>query len=100
MAKPNVELALQNEFLRAARECIGLGYNPTGFLQLLGERGPVATAIHLVMGNYEGFDRLWQLRRLDLSVEAIILQEPYRSLFPFEVMERAHRKLKEVGFLA
>ena len=98
MAEPNLEIALQNEFLRATRECIAIGYHPTRFLQMLGEHGPIATTIQLVMGNHEGFERLWELRRLDLSIEAIILREPYRTLFPPEVLERAEQKLREVGF--
>ncbi len=35
---------------------------------MLGEHGPISTTIHLVMGNHEGFERLWELRRLDLSI--------------------------------
>ncbi len=100
MAEPDLAVALQNEFLRATRECIAIGYQPTRFLQMLGEHGPVATAIQLVMGNHEGFERLWQLGRLDLSVEAIILREPQRGLFPPEVLERAHQKLQNVDFPA
>jgi len=100
VAQPNMELALQHEFLRATRECIAIGYHPTRFLQMLGEHGAVATSIQLVMGNHEGFERLWQLNRLDLSVEAIILRGPYRNLFPPEVLERARKKLEEVDFFA
>jgi hypothetical protein len=99
MAEPNLEPALQNEFLRATRECVALGYHPTRFLQMLDERGAVATSIQLVMGNHEGFERLWELRRLDLSVEAIIIREPFRNLFAPDVLERAEQKLREVGYV-
>jgi hypothetical protein len=99
VAEPNLELALKNEFLRATRECIAIGYHPTGFLQMLGKHGPIATTIQLVMGNHEGFERLWELRRLDLSVEAIILREPFRVLFSPEVLGQAEQKLRDVGYL-
>jgi len=98
VAEPNLKIALQNEFLRATRECIAIGYHPTRFLQMLGEHGPIETSIQLVLGIHEGFERLWELRRLDLSIEAIILQEPYRTLFSPEVLERARQKLDDVGF--
>jgi 5-methylcytosine-specific restriction enzyme A len=99
VAEPDLELALQNEFQRATRECIAIGYHPTRFLQMLGEHGPIATTIELVMGNHEGFEKLWELRRLDLSVEAIILREPFRRLFSPEVLEQAEQKLRDVGYL-
>jgi hypothetical protein len=98
MAEPNVAKALQNEFIRAARECVAIGYHPTQFLQMLGELGPVTASIQLVIGNHEGFEQLWQLDRLDLSVEAIILREPYCNLFSDEVLERARQKLQEFDF--
>jgi hypothetical protein len=66
---------------------------------MLGEHGPIATAIQLVMGNHEGFERLWELHRLDLSIEAIILSEPFRRLFPPEVIEQAEQKLRDVGYI-
>lgn len=101
MPDGEMEISLRNAFLRATRECQGIGYNPARFLQVLSEHGPVATAIQLVMAKdyHEGFTRLWELSRLDLSIEAIILQEPYRSLFQSEVLARAQRKLQDVGFL-
>lgn len=99
----DLETSLRNAFLHATRECQEIGYNPARFLQMLSEHGPVATAIQLVMAKdyHEGFAKLWELGRLDLSsVEAaIILREPHRNLFPSEVLERAQQKLQEVGFL-
>ncbi len=98
MAEPNIEATLNSEFQRAARECVRLGYHPRRFLQMLGEHGPIMTAIQLVLGDHEGFERLWELHRLDLSVEAIILREPFRRLFTPEVLAQAEQKLRSVGY--
>jgi hypothetical protein len=47
----------------------------------------------------EGFETLFVSERLDLSVEAIILQEPFRQLFMDEVLETAEKKLREIGYM-
>lgn len=93
---------LQSEFLRAIRECIDIGHYPVRFLNMLEDHGPVITAVHFVMTHQdpEGFESLNVSQRMDLTVEAIILQEPYRLLFVPEVLERAEYKLREVGYLA
>ncbi len=95
LSKRDLEILLRDEFLRATRECQTLGYNPTGFMRLLSDRGTIE---RLYMGSYEGFERLWRLGRLDLSVEAIIRREPYRTLFAPEVLDRAEQKLRDVGY--
>jgi hypothetical protein len=37
-------------------------------------------------------------RRLDLTVEAHVLQEPHRALFTEDELERARRRLEEYGY--
>lgn len=102
MKNRKLAMELQDEFLRAIRECIDIGHYPVRFLHMLGDHGPVITAVHFVMTHQdpEGFESLIVSGRMDLSVEAIILQEPYRLLFVPEVLERAEHKLREVGYLA
>lgn len=73
------------EFQKAVDICISqYRYRPSYFLQMLDNYGVVGTAIKLVMASkfHEGFTKLWELGRLDLTVEAIILQNPYNQLFP------------------
>ncbi len=96
-----LETGLQSEFLRAIRERIDMGYYPVQFLNVLQNHGPVITAAHFVMAyqDPEGFETLIVSQRLDLTVEAIILQEPYRLLFMPEVLERAEQKLRDIGYL-
>lgn len=93
-----IENLLRQEFLRAVGICINqYGYRPTRFLQMLENQGPVNTAIQLVMEPtyHEGFTRLWELNRLDLTVEAIIRRNPYNQLFVQEVLDRSRNKLEE-----
>jgi hypothetical protein len=93
---------LQSKFLRMIREYIDLGYYPVRFLHMLEDHGPVITAVHFVMAyqDPEGIESLIVSDRMDLTVEATILQEPYRLLFVPEVLERAEQKLRQVGYRA
>lgn len=95
----HLEHQLRQEFLRAVDICINqYEYHPTRFLQMLGNLGPINTAINLVMEPryHEGFTKLWELNRLDLTVEAIIRRDPYNQLFAQEVLDRARIKLEEL----
>jgi hypothetical protein len=67
---------------------------------MLEENGPIDTAILLVMAPkiHEGLSKLWEFKRLDLSVEAIICREPYRQLFSDNVLAQARSRLKELGY--
>lgn len=96
-----LEDVLEREFQRVVSICIGqYGYRPSYFLQMLGNYGPIDTAIRLVMAPkfHEGFTRLWELRRLDLTVEAIILRNPYNQLFTKEILEKARERLEQLGY--
>ncbi len=92
---------LENEFMKAVAICkTRYGYNPTRFIQMLEDHGAVDTAIVLVNGAkiHEGLEKLWEFKRLDLSVEAIICREPYCHLFSDEILAKAKNRLKELGY--
>ena len=59
------------------------GYNATRFIQMVSERGGVATARQLVLATTpsDGFTALWERGRLDLTVEHLILDPAYMDLF-------------------
>lgn len=91
----------ERELLKAVETCINLyGYRPTYFLRMLENYGPVNTATQLATANkfHEGFTKLWELGRLDLTVEAIMLRDPHRELFPKEVLAKASSRLKALGY--
>ena len=54
-----------------------LGYNPTYFIKMVNEMGGYAAAKQLIADTKpaDGFVRLWELRRLDISVEARALPD-------------------------
>lgn len=84
-------------YQRAKKEC---NYNATRFLQMLSERGGLATARTLIAteGGTEGFIKLWECGRLDLAVEAIILKDKYRSLFTEDEREMCRKRLDRYGY--
>jgi hypothetical protein len=58
-------------------------YNASYFLQMVLEHGGVETARRLLRKDdvSGGFTTLWELKRLDLSVEAYVLRPEYAPLF-------------------
>ncbi len=81
----------------AASEC---DYRPTRFLQMVNERGGLATARDLLRAPRpaEGLSILWEKQRLDLSVEALVREEPWRSLFSRDEIAEADKRLKALGY--
>jgi len=87
------DLAMADIYRRARRE---IGYNATRYIQMLGEYGGYGTAQRLLeSGEIQyGFTELWQHGRLDLTVEALVLNPRYEELFSEEQRERARSRLK------
>lgn len=88
---------MKNIYLTAKKEC---GYNAARFLQMLGEMGGVQTAKRLISkdGGSDGFSKLWELNRLDLSIEALILSESYKDLFTEEEKNICRERLESYGY--
>ncbi|OCC25306.1 hypothetical protein MB02_01130 [Croceicoccus estronivorus] len=87
--------AFEAELRRTAMEAQKLGYNPTGFFELINRLGAVAAARKLLQTNApsNGFVRLWEMKRTDLTVEHIALEEPWSSLFDENELREARRRL-------
>jgi hypothetical protein len=77
-----------------------IGYNPTRFMQLVGELGGPEAARHLLRGRdaSDGFTTLWEHGRLEVSVEAFALLPWYRVLFGEDQLATAERRLTEHRF--
>ena len=85
-------------YRRAARE---LNYRPKVFLDMVPMTGGVATAKTLINAEQQsdGFTRLWKEQRLDLSVEAVVVEHPeWHPLFTPEELARADRRLRDAGY--
>ena len=90
----NVMLSI---YERAKSEC---NYNATRFLQMVNEQGGLKAAKTLLNspGLSEGLIALWERKRLDISMEATILKEPWNTLFTKEELEIAKKRLEELGY--
>lgn len=89
--------AMHEVYVRARKEA---GYNASRFLAMLEERGGLETARQLLYaeGVSDGFVQLWERRRLDLTVEFLILQPQWSGLFTDQERSIARRRLEEYGF--
>lgn len=89
--------AMRNIYSRAKSEA---GYNATYFLQMLSEIGPLETARRLVMSTQpsQGFTALWERHRLDLTVEARILERRFEPLFTDAERQAARQRLDAYGY--
>ena len=97
-AAQEFDLAMFEIYRRALDEC---NYQATYFLQMLQKEGGMATALRLIRAPNpsEGFTALWEKNRLDLSVEALVQQKPWRSLFSESDIRAAAKRLRSYGFV-
>ena len=75
-------------------------YQPIRFLQMVHEHGGLNTAKRLLAKDevQSGLMTLWECRRLDLSMEALVLKPRFRSLFTLEELNTAKERLKAYGY--
>lgn len=83
---------------RAKAEC---HYNAMRFYKMVQSKGGLLTAKELLASNHypEGLTRLWELKRLDISMEALVLKEPWCHLFTSEELAIAKKRLEELGYI-
>ena len=89
--------AMMSIYIRAKREA---GYPASYFFRMLQERGGLETALKLLHDNHisKGFTSLLRKGRLDLTVEAVILDEKWRALFTDQERGIARERLEECGY--
>ncbi len=92
------EEAMYDVYRNALTEC---GYNASYFHQMLGDRGGVGTAKRLISaGDFQyGFTKLWELGRLDITMEAEIWDNPkWHRLFTDGELREVERRLRAYGY--
>jgi len=89
--------AMLNVYRRAKSEC---GYNATYFLKSVNEHGGIATAKSLLGKSQisDGFTELYERKRLDLSVECLVLRPNFRDLFAAHELNVARSRLRKCEF--
>lgn len=94
-------MSLDEDFDRACwdaiAQCKDFGYTPTAWMVMIREQGAVAAAKRLLgTGDIQpGFERLVREGRLDLTIEAAILNPRWASLFNERHREAAHWRLDQ-----
>jgi len=70
-------------------------YNASQYLHMLHELGALETARTLINADRpsDGYTKLWELRRLDLAVEALVIQHKWAPLFEEHEIRRARERL-------
>jgi len=97
--------AIKNQFHEAMvnlyKEAAKIGYRATQFIHMVNDNGGVETA-HLLLAKdpTDGFTNLWERKRLDLSVEALVLKPKFVPLFDEVERENARKRLAEYGYKA
>ena len=77
-------------------------YTATRFLNMITAQGGLEAARSLLyaQGISEGYVALFMRRRLDLTMEAVILQPEWDELFTEEERDIARRRLKDYGYVS
>ncbi|PZU49861.1 MAG: hypothetical protein DI568_04345 [Sphingomonas sp.] len=89
---------LHDAYVRAKNE---VGYHATIFIQMLDSRGALSTARFLINSAKpsEGYTALWERGRLDLTVEAVVLENAeIHYLFESSDLDKARKRLVQYGY--
>ena len=92
--------AMIDAYESAKREC---KYHASYFIQMVHTHGGVETARRLLQSQenaQSGFTTLWECGRLDLSVEAHVLQERFKELFSDQERQIARQRLEDYGYFS
>ena len=88
---------MREVYERAKAEC---NYVATRYLRMVNEHGGLRTTRKLLSSDktHDGLTRLWECGRLDLTVEALVTKEKYRTLFTEAEIKIAEKRLHGLGY--
>jgi hypothetical protein len=91
------DAAMMDIYRRARTEA---KYNAVRYLQMLTDHRGLETARILLHATVsDGYTALWQRKRLDLTVEALIFDNAeYHQLFTSEELAIAHKRLEDYQY--
>ena len=100
MTARSLEAEFHRAMLNIYDDAAELGYRPTYFLRMVREHGGVEAARRLLRTHevQDGLTTLWELGRLDISMEALVVQERWQPLFSDAERQAARDRLKEYGY--
>lgn len=101
MTDTGLAVAFHERMLRICDEAISeCHYNPSRFRNMVLDKGGLETARQLLRSSAqsEGLTRLWMEKRLDISMEATVLQDPWRELFSPAELAVAQERLRALRY--
>ena len=90
--------AMEDIYRRAKEEA---HYNAKAFRQMVANHGGLETARRLINADRvsDGYTALWERRRLDLTVEARVIETPqFHRLFTKEELGICRQRLSDYGY--
>ena len=96
----NLQVQFHNEMVGIYHAANEIGYRPAYFIRMVSDLGGLEAAKRLLRSSVpsEGFFRLVEEERLDLTVEALVLKEPWASLFTEDELMIAKTRLEDLGY--
>jgi hypothetical protein len=100
----SLEKDLEQELLLSCNEAKSIGYYPHRFEQMVRSYGALKTCKELLPPQRygstisTGLTTLWEKKRLDLSMEAIVIKICYQPLFTLREIQLATQRLKDLGY--
>jgi hypothetical protein len=85
---------------KAVQEMMTLGYKPKAFMSMTFQYGTIDAVKMLINSSKvsDGFTKLWELHRLDLSMENIIQEKDWYNLFTDDERMKAKKRLADYGY--
>ncbi len=82
------------------RALVEIKYNAGDFRGMINADGGYRAAVTLLTAKNpsEGFSKLWEKGRLDLSLEALVLDKEWSPYFSADLLEIARTRLLKVGY--
>jgi hypothetical protein len=98
-----LEKELEAEFFDALKKTRALKIKVDPFIndsiREYGAVGAVKRLMHTGIHKVQlGFTKLWENGRLDLTFEAVMVQEKYQVLFDDKTLQIAQKRLEQVGY--
>ncbi|MBD7914667.1 hypothetical protein H9660_05865 [Clostridium sp. Sa3CUN1] len=96
-----IELDLFTDMMKIYRETDAqCNFKAAGFFQMIQTEGAITTAKEIINNSEvtEGFIKLAECNRLDLSLEALVIQDKYKELFTPKERKICINRLKKHGY--
>lgn len=92
---------LRERYISTYNQCKKFRYFPRAFLDMVVSNEDIVEVTKKLIhkeGGTSGFTTLFEKKRMDLSVEKIILEPKYRKLFTCEDLQAAYNRLKQYEY--